>query len=321
MKKLLSVILAVVMVLSLATVAFAAGEAKFTKNYTVNAVQENAPVPAETLTFVSVPATTNPTQQNITINKVDITSTANDVVVDLPDYKKVGKYNYTVTETKGTAQGVTYSEASFGVQVLVTWNADHTDFVTEVSFTTGEEGAKVDSFTNIYDLGDLKIKKTISGNLADATVEFEIKVTLTTEEGKYVTTPITVAGAEDNAQTIAGGWTGSKEIVVKLHADEEVTFQNVPAGVTYAIEEDAKHLAGENFDPNSAKDTGYTVTYDNQKTGNIVSETQASTVVNNGKNTSVDTGITLDSIPFVLMLVVCAGAAVLFVTKRRTVEF
>ena len=45
-------------------------------------------------------------------------------------------------------------------------------------------------------------------------------------------------------------------------------------------------------------------------------------VFTNNKKVDVDTGITLDSLPFVLILAVCAGAVVLFVIKRRnSVEF
>ena len=44
--------------------------------------------------------------------------------------------------------------------------------------------------------------------------------------------------------------------------------------------------------------------------------------ITNNKGGTPDTGITLDSLPFVLILAVCAGAVVLFVIKRRnSVEF
>ena len=52
-----------------------------------------------------------------------------------------------------------------------------------------------------------------------------------------------------------------------------------------------------------------------------ISTTLATAAFVNTKDGDVDMGITLDSVPFILMLVVCAGAAVLFVTKRRSVEF
>ncbi|MDO4649150.1 MAG: hypothetical protein Q4B26_10920, partial [Eubacteriales bacterium] len=85
------------------------------------------------------------------------------------------------------------------------------------------------------------------------------------------------------------------------------TFANVPAGVTYTVVED-----------DYSKD-GYTTS----KTGDTgtMDDKEATAAFTNDKVGDVDTGINLDSLPYILILVVIAGAAVaFFVSKRRTVE-
>lgn len=336
MKKLISIMLALVFVFSMATVAFAAegSEAKtFTKTYSVTgAAGGTTPVPNETLQFsVTVPAgVTNPTEDMISVgndNNVTVSGTSNTVSINLPNYTVAGKYNYTVTETAGSTQGVDYSTTPFNVQVLVYWDATHENLLTEVAFTSLSGNSKIDSFTNTYGLGTLTVKKTVYGNIASQDQLFDIKVTLTAAPGKNVLTDISVSGGSDasNTQTISAGdgWTGSKEITIKLKHDETVTISNIPAGVTYSVAEDSKHIIAAGATSVDANDTSkdYSVTYDSEN-GSITAGSTANAVVTNTKTTSVDTGISLDSVPFILILAVCAGAAVLFVIKRRrSVEF
>ena len=44
-------------------------------------------------------------------------------------------------------------------------------------------------------------------------------------------------------------------------------------------------------------------------------------IVENTKEAEVSTGVITDSAPYIILIAVCALAAVLFVTKRRSVEF
>ena len=74
----------------------------------------------------------------------------------------------------------------------------------------------------------------------------------------------------------------------------------------------------------TSKAFNFTVTSDKpmgEDTAYQLSNGNMTATITNNKSVDVDTGITLDSIPFVLILAVCAGAAVLFLIKRRSVEF
>ena len=126
MKKLASIMLALTLVLGMSNVAFAAdgtsSEAKtftFEKRYETSAGETPATFPTETLKFSVTADEGNPDGTMITIADHTVASNPGSVVVTVPTYSKVGKWNYTVSEVAGTTQGVTYASNSFGVQVLV----------------------------------------------------------------------------------------------------------------------------------------------------------------------------------------------------------
>ena len=291
--------------------------------------------PTETLSFTVTPDEGNPDATPV-VTIADITTSAaaeNEITVSIPSYSKVGVYKYTIAETAGTSQGTTYDTNTIGFSVLVSYDYANSKLKTEVALTTaasaeasgeGEaEAAKQDTFTNTYDEGTLTVNKTVAGNLADQSKLFTIKVTLTAEDGKTVNTDITVAGGSDagNAQTVAKGWTGSKDITIQLKHDETVTFSHIPAGVSYTVVEDAKHLAAGST-PTAAElngEEGYLATY-TSATGTIEKDTTAAAAIVNTKETQVDTGITLDSMPYILLLVMVIAAAAFVLIRRRSLE-
>lgn len=165
--------------------------------------------------------------------------------------------------------------------------------------------AKSGSFENTYSAGELSVSKTVTGNLGDKTKYFEFKVTLTGEDGKTYADSYSVTGGsyESNPSTIKVG----EETTFYLKHDETIHIANLPYDVTYSVTE----TPVEGYTTNQTGDSG---------TINSVQQTAAFT--NDKDGGAVDTGISLDSVPFILILAVCAGAVVLFVVKRRrSVEF
>ncbi len=346
MRKLFAALVGLAMVLSMGTGAFADGtegyvsaprEAEITvqKLYDLVGAENEDLFPQETLNFVSAPAEANPDQTNLTIDPLTVSGNSDQkLTISLPSYNKVGTYHYTITETvpEQTAQGVTYSGDQVAVTVLVTYDYDNQCLQSQVVLGTGEAAeGKVDTFRNTYELGTLTLSKTVSGNLGDQSVYFDIHVTLSSTQ--KVASDITVSGGshEDNPKTIAAdSWTETEDgfactQTFKLKHSDTLTFADVPAGITYKAEEDPKHLVGEDgFDVNSATDTDYTVAYDNgataDGTGAIESGKTTAQQVSNEKKTSVETGVLLDAMPYTLMLTAAlAGIIVIFGKKRYEV--
>lgn len=344
MRKFFVMVLALVMVLSLSAAAFAAepstddyrSEAKtadvvIKKLYTLSGAADTALYPAETLTFTSTPGDSNPDKTvNLTVEPLEVKGNSDQkLTIKLPVYSKVGTYQYTIQEsTAQKMQGVVYTEAEIAVTVLVTYNygANKLDTKIVLSTSNGANG-KVDTFENQYNLGTLTLRKDVTGNLGNKDAYFDIHVTFTAEKevasdisvtgGSYAENPGTIGADQWKAETTEGKTAYTCTKLFKLRDGETLTFANVPQGVTYAVVEDAKHgLEGGAMDPNSAADTDYTVTYTNG-TGEVETAKTTAIIVTNDKSTDVPTGVSLDSVPYILMLTAAAAGLMVLLGKKR----
>lgn len=329
MKKFLSMMLALVLVLSMSTVAFATDdeETTYTDMSTVTLTKEynltNAGTtsPAETFTFsaltctnvadAGVGVTTEnapvPTIANVSYSAGEAggDSAKKNITITLPTYTSVGIYTYTFTETDGGTAGVTYR--SEPITLVVTVIEQGGKVRVAAVHTEGEGKAKSGVFNNEYSAGSLSVKKTVTGIMGDQQKEFTVKVTFNAPEGDTVREAITYTDGDKN-ETIAGGWTGSKEVEITLKHDETVTFNNIPYGVTYEVVENdytgdkgGYDAASYSFDDGSKK---------------IDSASDSVTITNN-KGGVVDTGISMDSMPYILMLAVVFMGLFLFFSKKR----
>ena len=326
MKKLISLALALMLVLSLSTVAFAADydeyldkSTSFTKEYVVT----NGTAPAETFDFAvkylsfknnegePETATTHP---DVTLgvaefaNALPKTGTAA-VSVKISNYETValGAYTYEITEAVPTPKtaGTTYN--SNPVYLVVTILRDETStkhYVAAIHYETAT-GAKTGKISNSYNAGQLSVTKQIEGNMADMNKKFEFTVVFTPAKGTAFNTSVQItddAATTNRTYTTTENENGTYTIKFNLGDNETATFTNIPVGTTYTITED---------------EDGYTSTHTTVADGSIAGGDTDVDVWTNTREVDVDTGITLDSLPFVLILAVCAGAVVLFVIKRR----
>ena len=335
MKKLFALLLTLALVLSFGITAMAAEPVMTSKATTYEALIKTYNVvggndatlyPAETLTFTSTPAVSNPDPTNLTVNDLEVTgNTKQKLVINVPAYSKVGVYHYTITENAGNTQGVTYTNGAVELSVLVEYDYNDTDgdgygLKATIGVTNtageGEEAVKHNTFTNTYSLGSLTVSKEVAGNLASQTQEFDIDVTFTSD--KPVLSTITCG----DGQTItSANWTladsvYTAKVTVKLAHGDNVTISDIPAGVTYTVVEQAKHEAA---DPNGSNpETGYTVTYADEKSaGTITADTVDTVKVVNTKGTTVNTGVVLDSLPYILLIAVAVVGVVLFTARKR----
>lgn len=144
-----------------------------------------------------------------------------------------------------------------------------------------------------YPNEDLTIRKTVSGNVQDPNKPFAFTVTA------------------DKAMTYGGE--EKTTVTFNLKKNEEVVI-SVPVGATVTVSEDASDYTY------SVVDSETTVGYTDLESGNGIQFTMpnnASTVVfNNAKNITIDTGVILDTLPYILILAIAViGIAVL--AKRR----
>ena len=357
MKKFLSILLAVMLLLSVSSVAMAVdgddtnqpsgGQSQPTysdfKTVTVTKVYKltnsGTTSPEETFTLEQVgngkvtsgDATSAPALGTITgAYFAEGAATTNGatatITIPLPDYEKVGVYEYVLQEkipTTPTA-GVTYRPTTETIKLVVTVINDATTgklrvaaVHTEANPKSGSYGVapKSDRIENTFSAGKLEISKTVTGNLGDKEKYFEFKVTLTGESVKAYADSYAVSGGSygQNPTTIALG----RETTFQLKHGDTITIANLPYGVTYTVTETGT-TSSEVDNKTVYKNGDYTVTMTGDSgTVNSASQTAAFT---NTKEGDVDTGVSLDSLPYLLMLAVVGAGLVLMIARKRRVQ-
>jgi hypothetical protein len=290
--------------------------------------------PAETLEFEvtsgAPEGTTYPTITVGTNNQFEVDGTTNTytIPVNVPDanaYKTLGagRYHYTVKETgaETTSQAVIYDTTkTFNVDVYAYYDTNKA-FVREAVIYAGTEDTtsnpiptKDDDFENTYEVGELEVKKTISGNLADPEKEFEIEVTLSSANN--VASDLTFSGTA-TAGDVSKNWT-SKTIKFKLKGGDTFTIGKIPMGVTYTIKENGiTNITAEQQIEKANDLNAYTIT-GQVETAKAIGKAKASEEITNTKGITVPTGIALDTLPYVLILAVAViGLAKLGLRKRE----
>ena len=316
MKKSLALLFAVVLVFSLSATAFATSTDaatvtdKSTVNIVKNYVSTNGTAPDASFTVEQVgdgkvtdgDATSAPALGTITsVSYTNGATGEQNIVVNLPTYEKVGVYEYTLQEVAGTVAGVTYKAETFVLKVQVTNGANNTLVRTPALYTDGASATKNNTIKNTYEGRDLSISKTVTGAYGDKTKYFTFTVTLTGENGKTYPETFAVSGGSNtsNPTTIALG----TDTTFQLKDGDTIKIENLPVGVKYEVTETAV--------------TGYTTTKTGDS-GTITTGVDSAAKFTNDKGGSPDTGISLDSLPYVVILVVVlGGAAVLFLRKRH----
>lgn len=321
MKKFVSILLVLVLMMSLSVAAFASeveapaespAPTTATLAKVVTVTNDGTKMPAQTFSFavgkVSVSdAAADVTWANMPVPSVaDVTyaegeSGSKTLTINLPTYTSVGVYTYTITENSGSTAGMVYDTTPRKLKVTVVNGATAGTFVVAGTVLVDTDNKKSDSFNNVYNAGKLEITKTVTGNLGDKSKDFTFKVTLNAPEGKTVSSTITVAGK--NASFVSG-----QEYTFTLKHGESYTFGNLPYGVTYTVEE-ADYTAA-----------GYTTTKTGD-TGTIGAATQTAAFVNDKNDGDLDLGVSMDSLPYILMLVVVGAAVVVIATRKKGEQF
>lgn len=327
-KKLMALFLAMVMIMGLSATAFAAesdenGETTTPKvtssvtadvenggSFTINKEYSvTGTAPEETFTFTvsesEVKDGEADTAPAITIGSVTFDGTKTEtkpVTVTLPTYQQVGEYQYTISETASNNAGVTTQDPlTLTVYVVNGENG----LVCKVALKNSE-GDKVDGFTgdlaNKYESGSLAVSKTVTGNMGDKTKEFTVTVKFTNANGAS-----TISYVEDGEAKTISFTEGTASAEIALKHGETITFTNIPTGTAYTVEEN--DYTNEGYD-------GPAYSYSDVEQ-NISANDQDTVSITNNKGVEVDTGITMDSLPYIMLLALVVMAGVAFFSKNR----
>lgn len=341
-KKLLALTLVLCMVFCLSSAVFAADsqDANFTKTYKIT--NDGTSNPEETFTFSFTADHVTDSNANLTTAQMPAITASSvkfdagtattsglqktvDVALSNVNWPGVGVYYYKVNETAGNTAGVTYDNATAYLKVTVAYsertNTYYTAFVT-LSLADengdGQTDSKTAGFTNVYSAGSLSISKNVTGNMGNQDTYFAVKVTLKGETNKTYASSYSVSQTSytQNPTAIEIG----KETTFNLKHGETITISNLPYGVKYTVVED-NYTAEADGGYEAAK---YSLNDGTDTTTSITDEeldsASESVKITNRKNTGIDMGVTLDSLPYILALAVVFGGAVVMFTRKRHVE-
>ena len=295
----------------------------------------------ETVTYTVAPISTGDDVPAFTNSTFTITVTDGEGSADvaLPTtITKTGDYWYSIQETGGKTAGVTYDtntyylhlitdckNGEFGVvtaQIHVT-EPDLTETDYEDQFVN-DASDKIDTVSNSYGEGKLKITQDtkIDGEDNDYD-EFEVTVTFTLPEGTEITGDITYG---DN-QKVTFDENGVGTAVITLKDGEYVTFDHIPDGTTYTVEQTDSNTDLGFGDPDFTIENGETdedtvVTDETSgketKVTGTISDGEDDITIANEMITPVDVGVILENGAFIILAL---GAIVLgawlVISKRR----
>lgn len=164
--------------------------------------------------------------------------------------------------------------------------------------------AKATMWVRVTKLTNVTISKVVSGNMGDRNKDFSFKVTLTDGDGNDVNFTMT----STSEITIDGN-----KATFTLKHDESLDLTAIPVGSKITVTE--------------TDNAGYTVSYTVNEGDPVngaeaedieVSGNGTTIVFTNHKDTTVDTGISLDDLPYVIMLILAGfGALGIFIRKRK----
>lgn len=241
------------------------------------------------------------------------------------EYTQVDAKNYrkesAVEETKKATIGSTIKKENGVTYVLDGWYPENesggacgNDRITSWSYTPSEKEL-VDGTVNFYahysPMPSIKLKKLVTGNMGDRTKKFHFT--------------ISIKKGNENVTFKVGNASKEGSVTVDLANNEESTLTEIPVGANVTIIE------------NDYSESGYTTSYQIDNVGNNtdanprvaeISNIQAKdnasayeVVFTNHKEATPDTGITLDSLPFITLLALSIAGGIFYLICRYKKRF
>lgn len=220
--------------------------------------------------------------------------------------------------------GTTYSVTETNPEMSLGARNNHRvdQVIGEVTYTDnaskqiGNETADVVEVKNAFNYnGDLVIKKIVGGNFGDK--EYDTFTFTVTIDGNY--TPETTGGA-----TCTSSGNGVYTLTMKHGAS--VTFKNVPYGTDYTVKETTPYSSVSNALKEYKKDATDATNTKNSAEGKgdecsdkVDFATEEVTFTNTNEQ-PIETGVSLDTLPYVLVLALAGAGLVMMIARKRRVQ-
>ena len=222
--------------------------------------------------------------------------------IDRPDVPRAGQTQAEYPLTKPTADGTIYK--------FYGWYTNQ-DCTADSKFDFDEDTIAED--TTFYAKyvpasANLTISKTVTGKLGDTNKAFTFTITKADGTAANITNTNIEISEADRAKV---EWKGNGQFTLKDGAS--ITFKNLPSGEYKVIEDSYTHY-----------ETSYVVdskTPENGQEARVTIGTDAKTLAfTNHCTLFPDTGVLLDTLPYIVILAVVAGGVALLMLRKRRKE-
>lgn len=259
---------------------------------------------------------------SITYNEGEAPNSEKSVSLKIPGYESVGVYKYEFEEVASNILGIECFKGKIYLTVTVTYDENknlvaNAEVYTDIEGKGTADAKKVDNLVNTYSAGSLSVKKEVTGNMGDKKKDFMVHVTFKNSTDKKIDSTISYETADGKKEKITPEMLndGTYTADIELSDQDTVTFTNIPYGVTYSVTE-------EDYTGDKGGYAAAVVTAEDEggETG-VIDSANEKVVVTNNKEKDIDTGINLDSMPYLMMMgVACAGMFTFFTKKRMARE-
>ena len=213
---------------------------------------------------------------------------------------------------------ITYSNGQIHIGAECEWN-----HALQLKYSVTEGNNPEVTITNSYtsNRADLTVTKTVTGNMADLEEEFTFQMTITNAEidpEKITWTNTSRTPSTGNLVDLASG----SGYEFKLKNGEHIVFSGIPAGANVTVTEtdagDYKTTVKVSDTPTEAVALAAETGSGDTKSGSVTISATAQTIAfTNEKEIPVNTGVILDTLPYVLMLIAVGGGVVAFFLRKR----
>ncbi len=271
-------------------------------------------------------------------SKVKLTKDGNDIT---KSSVQSNKYQWEFTLKNGESvhiSGIRLDDSSVKVEEVISDNHYTTKHKVndeaegdgkEATFSTLKQNSNTVVFTNTYsvpNLSSMTIQKKVTGEFGDRDKSFTFNVELKDKNGNAVT-------GEFHTSENGANVTNLKSFTLKH--DQQVTLENIPIGTTITVTETGadEYETSAVGHKNSIKTPGArTFTYEVvEKDGKAVLKAKNSVlgievdktvkdnaiIVTNNFDGTPDTGVLLDTLPYLILLAVAVAGGVLVVVRKR----
>lgn len=217
-----------------------------------------------------------------------------------PDVKRDDQTEAVCPETKTTADGTVYTFKGWYTDENCTQKAD---------FVNGTISADTTFYAKYVPASaNLTVTKTVTGKLGDTNKAFTFTITKADGTSANITDANVEISEADSAKV---EWKGNGQFTLKDGAS--ITFKNLPSGEYKVIEDSYTHY-----------ETSYVVdskTPENGQEARVTIGTDAKTLAfTNHCTLFPDTGVLLDTLPYIVILAVVAGGVALLMLRKHRKE-